>query len=348
MSKNDNATELTDDIEVIGPGQMLAEARKSAGLSQDDVAKKLNFRTSLVADIENETFDKSLPDTYNRGYLRNYAKLVKISQEDILNSYEMLGIAKTQGAEMQSFSRATEKQAHNSYLMWATYLIIALVIGSSAMWWLQGNQGKLGLSTLTTSSSENEQATVAEINASSNEQDLANEIGDDANNSLVKTTVGSFDEENDTEQSDIEDNSSPIEALESRTSGQVNIEALEDQVATTELLNSAVSENPSLESASLDNTALGLATSDIQTEAKVSNAVFKFSGDCWVNIYDATGERIAWGVKKSDYEMTINGVAPLTITLGKPELVSVRFNGESVDMSQFNQGNIAKFSLPLE
>ncbi len=59
-------------------GQILAEGRIALGLSQEDVAKSLNFRLSLVKDIENETFDKSLPDTFNRGYLRNFAKLVHV------------------------------------------------------------------------------------------------------------------------------------------------------------------------------------------------------------------------------------------------------------------------------
>ncbi len=45
--------------------------------------------------------------------------------------------------------------------------------------------------------------------------------------------------------------------------------------------------------------------------------------------------------------MTISGAAPLKITLGKPELASIVFDGEPVDMSMFSKGNIAKFTLPL-
>ena len=74
---------------------------------------------------------------------------------------------------------------------------------------------------------------------------------------------------------------------------------------------------------------------------------FYFNGDCWVNIYDATGEHIAWGVKKADYVMNIEGVAPFTVTLGKPELVTITYDGDDIDMSQFNRGNIAKFTLPI-
>ena len=45
--------------------------------------------------------------------------------------------------------------------------------------------------------------------------------------------------------------------------------------------------------------------------------------------------------------MTIKGKAPLRITVGKPELTSIVFNGQAVDMSSFDVGNIAKFNLPI-
>jgi len=75
---------------------------------------------------------------------------------------------------------------------------------------------------------------------------------------------------------------------------------------------------------------------------------FVFSGDSWVNIFDATGERLAWGIKKSGYVMIITGQAPFKITLGKPELVAIEYKESAVDMTQFDPGNIAKFSLPLQ
>ncbi len=44
--------------------------------------------------------------------------------------------------------------------------------------------------------------------------------------------------------------------------------------------------------------------------------------------------------------MELNATPPFTVTVGKPELVSITFNGSTVDMSKYNSGNIAKFTLP--
>jgi len=99
----------------------------------------------------------------------------------------------------------------------------------------------------------------------------------------------------------------------------------------------------------IDNVNTDAVVNDVSplTLPIISTAVFTFYSDCWINIFDATGERLAWGVKKSGYVMTIQGKAPLSITVGKPELTSIIFNGQPVDMSVFNVGNIAKFNLPI-
>ena len=79
----------------------------------------------------------------------------------------------------------------------------------------------------------------------------------------------------------------------------------------------------------------------------IATAIFTFSGDCWVSIYDASGERIAYGVKKTGYVMTITGKPPFKVDIGRPALTSIEFNGEAVDMSKFDKDNIAKFTLPV-
>ena len=84
-----------------------------------------------------------------------------------------------------------------------------------------------------------------------------------------------------------------------------------------------------------------------QETLTTATAIFTFTGDCWVSIYDATGDRIAYGVKKTGYVMTISGKPPFKVDIGRPALTSIEFNGQSVDMSQFDKDNIAKFTLPI-
>ena len=327
-NEKSTSTEITDDIDVIGPGRMLAEARECMGLSQQQVADKLNFRKTLVQEIEAEQFDLSLPSAFNRGYLKNYAKLVNISQDDVLNSYDQLGVAQRQCAEMQSFSKGTEKQAEHNMLMWITYLIIVSLIIATIVWWYQAPS--VQPTVITVDATEPVESEILSTSAQNTNAITVQQANNQADNAALKPSDSAHEVEQDSELNTTINNditaSDNITDMPSESS-QVTL----SQSATQNL-------------AALNN--IEPAEPPITTQP-VANVVFSFSGDCWVNIYDASGERIAWGVKKSGYVMRISGQAPFNVTLGKPELVNIEYNDVAVDMSDFNAGNIAKFSLPL-
>ncbi|GLX84483.1 membrane protein [Thalassotalea loyana] len=322
-------TEITEDIEVIGPGRLLGDARKAKGLSVEDVAEKLNFRIGLVKEIEADEFDRSLPSTFNRGYLKNYAKLVEIPEEDVLSSFEMLGVAEKQSTEMQSFSKITEKQAQTRSLMWLSYLILAVLVGSTLVWFYQYQKDIAEKSVEIDSQREaNEQGVATTQNTA--------EINSDLTDTMTTASQPSVDDPLTTPAGEQVTPSNDESALAQQV---VNtIDETQTELATS------INEAEPVEVA--PETQAPVET--LPTEVVEDVAIFTFSGDCWVNIYDATGERVAWGVKKTDYVMTIKGQAPFNVTLGKPELVTIEFAGQAIDMSRFNAGNIAKFTLPLE
>jgi len=320
VQSSEQVDELCEDMIVVGPGQMLREARTKLLLSKEDIANKLNFKAAVVADIEQDIFNQQLPATFNRGYLRSYAKLVNVDTDEVLSAYDMLDIAEVQRSEMQSFSNLTEKQAEHSRLMWLSYLIVAILFGLMVLWWLQAPE---------TVVAEEVKPIVEEVAAT---PDNYNRSTVDANRQVsqltepVKQTVAN-------NQVALPTTVFPQETQSAvETTPETNVEEgdLEAQVGS------------SVQSATVD------VDEEISQVLVVSTAVFTFSGDCWVNIYDATGERVAWGVKKSGYVMTVSGKAPLKVTLGKPELAIIIFNGQRVDLSTFSVGNIAKFSLPLQ
>jgi len=316
--------ELSEDMEVMGPGQILAEARATMGLTQQDVADKLNFRITLVANIESEVFDTKLPETFNRGYLRNYAKLVNVSQDDILASYEQLNVAKTQASELQSFSKGTEKLAESNRIMWVSYLILAILIGASVVWWMQNPTSLLGETKAVQTATQ-----VATIDKIETDSPQVTELVIDTPESII----------------------TPVEV-----SNSVTAEKTEEQLTVADELTLENKSEVALPESEIENNDVNDTEAEtesmpsdetVQPEVILTNVTFTFSGDCWVNISDATGERIAWGVKKLGYIMKISGQAPFNVTLGKPELVAINFADENIDMTQFNAGNIAKFTLPI-
>ena len=316
--------ELCENIEVVGPGLILSEARKRLSLSVEDVSSRLNFRTNLVSEIEQDIFDPLLPATFNRGYLRSYAKLVAVDIDEVLSAYDMLSVAEVQRSEMQSFSNLTEKQAEHSRLMWFSYLIVALLFGLMVLWWLQESEVTINL-----------------FDKSKKEQTISNTTDKVVDVNVVKKAVGASEIHN-TATIETDEITKPAEITKVVDSVKKDLQA----TAVDQKLESALESQ--VETKINVNNITELAP-ELVPEAvpELSTVVFTFLGDCWVNIYDATGDRIAWGVKKSGYVMTVTGKAPLKVTLGKPELATIAYNGKQVDMSSFNTGNIAKFTLPL-
>ena len=54
-------------------GSMITQARKSAGLSIDDLSASTNIRSSLLREMESDSFHNCGGETYARGHIRNIA-----------------------------------------------------------------------------------------------------------------------------------------------------------------------------------------------------------------------------------------------------------------------------------
>jgi cytoskeleton protein RodZ len=69
------------------PGAALKKARESAGLSIEQVAEKLFLLESVVSSLEKDCYDRIRGETFVRGYMRNYARLLGLDDQEILGRY---------------------------------------------------------------------------------------------------------------------------------------------------------------------------------------------------------------------------------------------------------------------
>ncbi len=73
------------------PGSILRRAREAAGLSVDQIAGRLYLLCSIVKNLEADDYQRIRGDTFVRGYLRNYARLLGIPTEPLLARYDRFG-----------------------------------------------------------------------------------------------------------------------------------------------------------------------------------------------------------------------------------------------------------------
>lgn len=71
-----------------GPGRLLADARKRAGRSVEDIASCLYVSPRVIDGIERDDFENLPPTTFVRGYLRTYANEVGVDPDEILKQHK--------------------------------------------------------------------------------------------------------------------------------------------------------------------------------------------------------------------------------------------------------------------
>lgn len=68
-------------------GERLEEARKRKGISLREAAEATKIRSDFLGYIEQNKMDFELPEIYKRGFLKNYARYLKLDVDKIMTDY---------------------------------------------------------------------------------------------------------------------------------------------------------------------------------------------------------------------------------------------------------------------
>lgn len=273
-------------------GQVLASARKEANLTIEAVADRLKLSPKQITKLEQDDYSALGPITFVKGYIKAYCTLLQLDQAQTLALFETPeSVADNKG--MQSFSRRTEKEANDSRLMLVSYMILAIVLGSSGFMYWQ------------TTSNESDVIVPEVQSIMPQSEELAVKSDDEI---VTETGVATTPEQPSEAVTEVIETDKPV------------LDVVEAEQAPDEETNSA---------------------------PVLNTIVMHFKDDSWVEIFDASSERIAFGVKKAGYTMTVQGVAPFSVVLGRHQQVDVELDGQSVDLSSLPRNRSAKFKLPL-
>ncbi|MBK7332427.1 MAG: helix-turn-helix domain-containing protein [Betaproteobacteria bacterium] len=120
-------------------GAILAQAREAAGLSVQDVAVQLRLAPRQVTAIERDDF-ASLPGrTFVRGFVRNYARLLKLDVDAILAALPGDGAAALDRPSLAATTRAigelpSERAARPGVAKWAIPLVLIAIVAIAALY----------------------------------------------------------------------------------------------------------------------------------------------------------------------------------------------------------------------
>lgn len=131
------STTYSDDEVPNRPGAILMHAREILGLSQREVAHKLNLRVNSVSDIEHDRLNQLTAVQFASVHIANYAKLVNINPELLVDLYKENVRANVQLQEEQKAKAAGAEDKADKKRNFKIPLMIAgaavLVVATAAI-----------------------------------------------------------------------------------------------------------------------------------------------------------------------------------------------------------------------
>lgn len=333
---------------VTGPGARLRKERELQGLEQGRVAAQLHLNEAMVEALEWDDFEALPGMVFTQGYLRNYARLLGLPENEIMDAYHRL--CPQEGTECLNARHTVklkqEVRSSHGLVQLATWLIVIGLAALMFMWW----QGHFGWQDAPTGES------VAEISGSPTEPTSPEEVSvnpplevDPAQAQFTPTEDQTLEQgsplvyeplldEQRTEsmEPDLNDDLSDVSAETVQTAQDApltDFDLASDLDAQAEQTSPVVTEPAVVETPPPSPGARGLL-------------VFEFSGRCWAEVRDATGKAHIIGEKNAGFRYELETeLGPFKVILGNVNAVNLTLDGEPYDLTPHTKGNVARFTL---
>lgn len=307
-------------------GEHFRVAREKLQLSLDDVSKQLNLRPAILQLLENnELTHKSIPATFMKGYVRSYAKYLRIPEEIWTVAITSLE-ENTQhdlGKNARSTKAVNQYSSHGRWIGYITILVLLIAAGMTALWWWENYQkSNQERDTFVQNYVENTPTNVVETQA---ETAVENTLVIPADNSPMISS----NENNLVETQQTMTNEEPV------VEKTVTLSTTEqEQSAVQNPQEIVVTKNTETESVPANSEAV-VAAGDLQIEIIGPN--------CWISVKDAKRKVLAQKEYKQGEILAFNEGAPYSLIIGAPSNVKITYKGEHYPLKV--DGRVAKFKL---
>ncbi len=321
--------------ETVTASSMLRAAREALGLSQDDVANELYLAVSFIRWIDEDQIDRIPKKAFIKGYLRSYAKLVKLDGDLVVQQFDAGNEVPIPSAEIRGVTEESVGSINFTGPVFKTGVIglVGLLVVIVAVWLL--------------SSSTPESIPVVTMPEESPAETESETLRPFQLPERTDLNTFTFDEEDGTTGSAEsvllpESESAETEAVvlpDSEAAESESDLSTEDEVVNDEPTPDI---QPQLPQASVLEKDISIQrqtvgdTDYITVDAEgVDRLRFVFSDECWLEIEDADGALICGDLGRTGDELSVYGDAPFEILFGKAPEVTMEFNGRSVDLASW-------------
>jgi len=126
----------------LGLGERLRVTREKLDWSIDEVAEQLCLCPGRIEDLERDEFSHMAGATYARGYLRNYARLLKLDSDEVIHQYEQMQGANDRSSQAPLIEPLIEGNLPHHRDSAARYIGLLLILALLMVggWWWQSER----------------------------------------------------------------------------------------------------------------------------------------------------------------------------------------------------------------
>lgn len=302
----------------VNPGESLREARESKGWAVDEVAAQLNLTPLRLSQIEAGAFDKLPGNTFARGYVRAYAKLLGMDQSRLVLEFDQFTGSDAVGSDVHSLGHIEEPARYSqSILRFVSFALLVALTGVGFYWWQEQAARHTGESPVTSI----EQVEVDGADGMTQLHPL-----DEPEDQAVLAAQG-----------ETELNLTPVIAEETAAS---ELDGAVEQAAAE-----PAGEELQVEPAAADSPAPANTTESLVVAAGEGSVSVSYVADCWTQLTDASGKVLFSALKRKGDSLQLAGKAPLELRLGFARGAQVSYNGQAVDVAPYITGETARIKL---
>lgn len=322
-------------VQRVNPGDSLREAREARGWQIAEVAAQLNLTPQRLVQIEDGAFDKLPGNTFARGYVRAYAKLLDMDQSRLVLEFDQFTGSDAVGSNVHSLGHIEEPVRYSQSVLRFVSFALLVVLGGVGFYWWQEQSTRPGDESAATGIAH------VEVEGADGTTQIhpLDELEDQAVLAAQEPAELALPE------------LSPEEALQpgadsppEQTAGEgagVQPAAAVGESAPAETLANVESLPPASPPA-----AAPVAADESPAVAAGEGVVrVTFTADCWTQLTDANGKILVSALKRGGDNLELIGKAPLELRLGFARGAQVSYNGKAVDVSPFISGETARLKL---
>lgn len=313
------------------PGSVLREARLAQGLSEKEIATSLRLSPRTLEFIEAGQFDRLPGDTFTRGYIRAYARLLRLDANQLVLDYDRLMGIQSRERPLSGISKISTYSPNGGrssrfWLRASTTGVLAAVMASALWWW-------------------NDNRMLANQTAATDSEMLLEEVHVDALPLPVpvpgiRLAGMPFGEEAVASVAGY--------AANDDTNAGSDEDASAEEVApgeTPPLVPAPGAQASAAQPADSGATAAPLAASSAPA-AGGSTLSMGFSGACWVQVSTAEGQVLHSGLMQGGQSLNIAHDGPLQLVVGAVEaLSSIQYRGAQVELPANRTTGVVRLRL---